>query len=279
MPPNNKKKKKPAANPARGFATTSIPSKPKPESTTSTPPTAATTTPAESKPTSAAPETDQATPAEGAQPSETQTKDTQSLQQYTPEQLERHLEDAELQLLVEKYASKCRNDAARHVTKLETERRVMRQQATGSLNVLEWLPTDVLNRILSLVETEECELSPQPGAKRTFSEEDLYMKLWTLKETLVRLGFPERRVDEALKHLLLYFAGNPVPTNRDALWNLDEILDWFALHCDPAELPSYARTGAQLPKDSDKTISWITGKSKFFMLSVIDKKLMPVFSH
>lgn len=279
MPPNNKKKKKPAANPARGFATTSIPSKPKPESTTSTPPTAATTTPAESKTTSAPPETDQATPAEGAQPSETQTKDTQSLQQYTPEQLEKHLEDAELQLLVEKHASKCRSDAARHVTKLETERRVMRQQASGSLNVLEWLPADVLNRILGLVETEGCELSPQPGAKRTFSEEDLYMKLWTLKETLIRLGFPETRVDEALKHLLVYFAGNPVPTNRDALWNLDEILDWFALHCNPAELPAYARAGAQLPKDSDKAISWITGKSKLVVLLVIEKKLIPVFSH
>lgn len=266
MPPNNKKKKKPAANPARGFATVSVPSKPKaPE------PTASTSATPESK--TATPESDQpAAPtapaaAEGSQqPSETQPKETQSLQNYSPEELGRHLEESQLQILVEKYAAKCKNDAARHVTKLETERRIMRQQA-ASLNVFEWLPTEVLNRILGLLETEECELSPQPGAKRALSEEDLCMRLWTLKETLVKLGFPEVKVDESLKHLLLYFAGNPVPTSRDRdiLWNMDELLDWLALHCGPGELPSYARTGAALPKDADKTVSWISGKPRLLV--------------
>lgn len=272
MPPNNKKKKKPAANPARGFATVSVPSKPKaPESTSSTP--------AASESTTATPESGQpAVPSAGAaatggeaaeggqKPSETQTKETHSLQNYSPEELERHLEESQLQLLVEKYSGKCKNDAARHVTKLETERRIMRQQAV-SLNVFEWLPTEVLNRILGLVETEECELSPQPGAKRTLSEEDLYVRLWTLRETLLKLGFSEAKVDESLKHLLVYFAGNPLPSNkdRDVLWNLDEILDWLALHCSPRELPSYARTGAALPKDADKTLSWISGKSRLLV--------------
>lgn len=256
MPPNNKKKKKAPANPARGFATVSVPSKPKaPEPTTAPAPATA----EESK--LAAPEADQQTTAEGSQAPETKAQENQLLQQYSPEDLEKHLEDAELQLLVEKYAAKCKNDAARHVTKLETERRIMRQQA-ASLNVFEWLPTELLDRILGLVETEECELNPQPGAKRAISEEDLYVRLWTLKETLIKLGFPEEKVDGSLRHLLHYFAGNPVPSNRDVLWNLDEILDWLALHCNPRDLPSYARTGAQLPKDSDKTLSWITGKPR-----------------
>ena len=264
MPPNNKKKKKPAANPARGFATVSVPSKPKaPEPTASTPetPESTTATPESGQP--AAPTT--AVEA-SQQSSETQPKDTQSLQNYSPEELERHLEESQLQLLVEKYAAKCRNDAARHVTKLETERRLMRQQA-ASLNVFEWLPTEVLNRILGLAEMEESELSPQPGAKRALSEEDLYMRLWTLKEALVKLGFSEVKVDESLKHLLLYFAGNPVPANkdRDFLWNLDELLDWLALHCSPSELPSYARTSTALPKDADKTLSWISGKSRLLV--------------
>ena len=267
MPPNNKKKKKAPANPARGFATVSVPSKPKPESTAPSPPPAAESKAATAA-TAAAPESNQPTPAEGGQqPHETQTKETQSLQHHSPEELEKHLEDAELQLLVEKYAAKCRNDAARHITKLETERRVMRQQA-ANLNVFEWLTMEVLNRILALAETEECELNPQPGAKRTVSEEDLYVRLWTLKEALVKLDFPEDKVDGSLRHLLLYFAGNPV--NREVLWNLDEILEWLALHCNPKELPSYARTSAQLPKDSDKTLSWITGKSRFFDVPVIE---------
>jgi ATP-dependent RNA helicase DHX29 len=188
-----------------------------------------------------------------------------SLQDYSPEELEKHLEDAELQLLVEKYASKCKNDAARHVSKLETERRVLRQQSF-SLILLEWFPADVLESILSLAETEECELNPPSGRdsntlKKCGSEEDLYMKLWTLRETLLKLGFHEEKVEESLKHLLHYYSGNFATANRDTVCNLDEALDWLAMHCDPKELPSYTQTNAQLRKD-EKNISWITGKPK-----------------
>ncbi|KAG2411771.1 hypothetical protein HFD88_009327 [Aspergillus terreus] len=251
MPPNNKKKKKPAANPARGFATVSVPSKPKSTDTT------APTSTVESKSVS---ESERPTPAEKNEPT-TETQQSSSLQNYSPEELERHLEDAELQLLVEKYASKCKNDAARQASKLETERRVLRQQAV-SLSLLEWLPAEVLDTILSLAETEERELSPLSGrdlngSKKPGSEEDLYMRLWTLKETLLRLGFPAERVEESLKHLLLYFSGNFATSNRDMVCNLDEALDWLAMHCGLDELPSYTQTGAQLRKD-EKNISWIS---------------------
>ncbi|GES66169.1 ATP dependent RNA helicase [Aspergillus terreus] len=251
MPPNNKKKKKPAANPARGFATVSVPSKPKSADTT------APTSTVESKSVS---ESERPTPAEKNE-STTETQQPSSLQNYSPEELERYLEDAELQLLVEKYASKCKNDAARQASKLETERRVLRQQAV-SLSLLEWLPAEVLDTILSLAETEERELSPLSGrdlngSKKPGSEEDLYMRLWTLKETLLRLGFPAERVEESLKHLLLYFSGNFATSNRDMVCNLDEALDWLAMHCGLDELPSYTQTGAQLRKD-EKNISWIS---------------------
>ncbi|GAB1218353.1 hypothetical protein ATERTT37_007607 [Aspergillus terreus] len=251
MPPNNKKKKKPAANPARGFATVSVPSKPKSTDTT------APTSTVESKSIS---ESERPTPAEKNEPT-TETQQSSSLQNYSPEELERHLEDAELQLLVEKYASKCKNDAARQASKLETERRVFRQQAV-SLSLLEWLPAEVLDTILSLAETEERELSPLSGrdlngSKKPGSEEDLYMRLWTLKETLLRLGFPAERVEESLKHLLLYFSGNFATSNRDMVCNLDEALDWLAMHCGLDELPSYTQTGAQIRKD-EKNISWIS---------------------
>ncbi|PWY93317.1 ATP dependent RNA helicase [Aspergillus sclerotioniger CBS 115572] len=256
MPPNNRKKKKPASNPARGFATVSVPSKPK---TTESPGPAST---ADSKSVSVS-ESDRPTPVE-SKPSTVEPTTDASLQNYTPEELERHLEEAELQLLVEKYASKCRSDAARQVTKLETERRVLRQQA-ASINLVEWFPTEVLTSILSLAETEERELSPLPGRdvagqKKPVSEEDLYMRLWTLQETLLKLGFPEAKVNESLKHLLLYFSGNFATTNREVVCNLDEALDWLAMHCDPKELPSYMQTNAQQRNESDKHISWINDR-------------------
>ncbi|GLB10832.1 hypothetical protein AtubIFM57258_007244 [Aspergillus tubingensis] len=257
MPPNNRKKKKPASNPARGFATVSVPSKPKPTESS---------TPVSTADSKSVSESDRPTPVEGKQQPAVESKSeaAPSLQNYTPEELEKHLEEAELQLLVEKYASKCRSDAARQVTKLETERRVFRQQAV-SINLMEWLPTEVLQNIMHLVETEERELSPLPGRdsggqKKTVSEEELYMRLWTLKETLLKLGFPEEKVNEALKHMLLYFSGNFATSNREVVCNLDEALDWLALHCTPKELPSYMQTNAQQRNELDRHISWINDR-------------------
>ncbi|GAB1199842.1 hypothetical protein APSETT444_009201 [Aspergillus pseudonomiae] len=254
MAPNNKKKKKPAANPARGFATVSVPSKPKSTNNSTAP-----ASTAESKSVS---ESERPTPAESSRPAP-ETQNVPSLQNYSPEELEKHLEDAELQILVEKYASKCKNDAVRQVSKLETERRVLRQQAF-SLSLLEWFPAEVLDSILKVAETEEHELSPSSvrdsnTVKKSGSEEDLYMKLWTLRETLLKLGFPEKKVEDSLKHLLHYFSGNFATANRDMVCNLDEALDWLAMHCTPKELPSYTQTNAQLRKD-EKNLSWITDR-------------------
>ncbi|KAL6239206.1 hypothetical protein BDW75DRAFT_199177 [Aspergillus navahoensis] len=249
MPPNSKKKKKPAANPARGFATVSVPSKVKP---TETPEPAST---ADSKSVS---ESDRPTPAEPTQTAPS-SNEASYLQNYTPEELERHLEDAELQILVEKYAAKCKSDAARQAGKLETERRVLRQQAVP-VNHVEWLPSDVVSSILTLAKAEEQGLSPQPVRdKRAVSEDELCMKLWVLKDTLLRLGFRENRVEEALKHVLIYFAGNFTVTNRDVVCNLDEALEWLAMHCSPEELPSYTQTNGQR-KDADKNVSWISDR-------------------
>jgi ATP-dependent RNA helicase DHX29 len=255
MPPNNKKKKKPASNPARGFATVSMPSKPKPETT-------ATPSPAtgESK---ATPESEPQTAHTEERPSETSAPQAvTSLQNYTPEELEKHLEEAELQILVDKYAAKCKNDAIRQATKLDNERRVMRQQSV-TLSLLEWLPTDVQDRILELSGTEEHEYLIASGRttspKQAGSEEELYNKLWTLKETLIKLDFPENRVEDALKHVLQYFAGNSTSAGRDVVWNLDEALEWLATHSDKKELPSYTQTNAR-QKDADSVTSWMTGK-------------------
>lgn len=258
MPPNNKKKKKPAANPARGFTTVSTPSRPKPAEPTDAP------TAADDPKT--ATDNGKQPPAEEQQQPSIGEEATPSLQQYSPEELEKHLEDSELQLLVDKYAAKCKNDAARQVTKLETDRRVLRQQAT-SLNLMEWIPSDVQDQIISLAETEEMETGPLrgkelSGVKRSSSSEDLSVKLWTLRETLLKLGFPESKVDDSLRYLLAYSTGGATSANRDTVWNLDESLDWLAMHCSLKELPSYTQTNAQLPKESENTISWIAGKPR-----------------
>ncbi|KAJ5151042.1 uncharacterized protein N7482_010294 [Penicillium canariense] len=184
-----------------------------------------------------------------------------SLQNYSPEELEKHLEEAELQILVDKYAAKCRSDAVRQATKLETERRVLRQQSV-SLSLLEWLPTDIQNKILELAVAEEHDYLTSSakgiGAKQAGSEEELYGKLWTLKETLLKLGFSVERTEEALKHVLTWFAGNPVNAGRDVVWNLDEALEWLAMHNDSKDLPPYTQTNSRPQKDADLVTSWMT---------------------
>ncbi|CAG7931944.1 unnamed protein product [Penicillium olsonii] len=253
MPPNNKKKKKPASNPARGFATVSMPSKPKPEATQTPSPATG-----DSKPT---PESEsQPIRTEDGTANASAPQTTSSLQNYTPEELEKHLEEAELQILVDKYAGKCRNDAARQATKLENERRVFRQQSV-TLSLLEWLPTEVQDTIFDLYDTEEHEYlaaSGKTSSKQAGSEEEVYNKLWTLKETLLRLEFPENRVEDALKHVLQYFAGNTTSAGRDVVWNLDEALEWLATHSDKNELPSYTQSNARQMKDADAVTSWMT---------------------
>ncbi|KAJ5660227.1 hypothetical protein N7507_006678 [Penicillium longicatenatum] len=252
MPPNNKKKKKPASNPARGFATVSVPSKPKPEAS-ETPSTTAT----ESKPTlqnESQPASQQDRPVDaGAPPADP------SLQNYTPEELEKHLEEAELQILVEKYASKCRSDAVRQATKMDTERRVFRQQSV-TLGLLEWLPAEVQDRILELAGSEDHDYLASNGrnfsGKQEVSEEELLIKLWTLQETLLKLGFTEDGVEGALKHILLYFKETPTSASRDVVWNLDEALEWLAKHSAKKDLPSYTQTNTRPQKDVEVT-SWM----------------------
>lgn len=257
MPPNNKKKKKPASNPARGFATVSVPSKPKPEATETPSSTPAESTPTpQSEPQAARTEDRPEPTAAGA------TKGNDSLQNLSPDELEKHLEESELQILVDKYAARCKSDAARQVTKLDTEKRVFRQQA-ATLSLLEWLPIELQDRILELADGEEHEYLTSgargASAKQAGSEEDLYTRLWTLKETLLKLGFPENRTEEALKHILQYFAGAPASASREVVWNLDESLEWLAMHSEKKELPPYSQNGQRPQKDADGVTSWMIG--------------------
>ena len=224
-----KKKKKPAANPARGFATTSIASKkPEPVEPETEPPT----------PSKQSSESHEAGSAIITEP--TKTDSASASKTLSPEEFERQLETSELQVLVEKHASKSKRDAQRQKTRLETDRRVLRGQAE-SLNTRKWLPPELMDEILDLVKEEgrySGQLADVSNSLKQSSEEELTIRLWTLKQALVGAGFLEDKVLLALKHVL--DTSDKVGSgNKDSIWGMDESLEWLARECTRDELPDY----------------------------------------
>lgn len=246
-----KKKKKPAANPARGFATTSIASKPRPELSES-----------DSKPASAAAKGPGAPPStqKDAPPSSTATPGDATASAATqekplsPEEFERQLEESELQLLVEKHASKTKRDAQRQRTRLDTDRRLLRGQA-DSVNSFKWLPQELMGHILDLIQAESrfssssLTSSENGGAGKMPPEEDMITRLWTLQQTLSAAEFPTERVAAVIRYIL-DISPNVSPTNRDSIWGLEEALDWLARECPLDELPSYEPKSKHIPRST-----------------------------
>lgn len=226
-----KKKTKPASNPARGFATTSVASKPRAAAVD-----AASVTPSlevEDK----KPEESSVTTSDKPQVT---TTDTTKAAQLNPEEYEKHLEESELQVLVEKHATKARRDASRQVTRLQTDRRLQRSQAEF-LNTRKWLPTDLLDDILDLVNKDHKYASANANdspAQKPLTEEDLTIKLWALQQALEGAGFTEDKARAAVKHIL-DTSDKVVLGNKDTIWGLEEALQWLARECSRAELPDY----------------------------------------
>ncbi|KAK4098376.1 P-loop containing nucleoside triphosphate hydrolase protein [Parathielavia hyrcaniae] len=232
-----KKTKKPAANPARGFATTSVASKPRVDPTEATaeaaPAGAVTDAAADAPPTNGTPKTAAIS---------NNTKTGEKVPSLSPEEFERQLEESQLQLLVEKYAQKVRKDAQRQKTRLETDRRLLRT-AAESINTRKWLPQELMDHILGLIQAEgrfaASSVSSEGATSRLPSEEDLISRLWTLQETLEGSGFPEDRIQPALQFVLDIAPNIPYNSRSDFIWGLEEILDWFARECSRDELPDY----------------------------------------
>lgn len=244
MPPN-KRKKKPASNPARGFATVSVPSKPKAvESTTVSSTVDSSVVASEDEKTSKPAETHQ---------SQSGSAKEQSLQNLSPEELEKHFEEAELQILVDKYASKSKNEAIRQVSRFETERRVLRSQASV-LSLNEWIPQEIQDQVLALIQVEQDHLEIPPERDLDAGkEEELIARLWTLKEAIQGLGFSDDRIDSLLKYIITYYSGLS-NSSKSVNWNLEESLDWLALQCAPSELDPY---------DKKKDQSWTPEEAAF----------------
>ncbi|KAI3322622.1 helicase associated domain-containing protein [Xylariaceae sp. AK1471] len=250
-----KKKSKPAANPARGFATTSVASKPRVDTTTpaqETSPNGATT--------SNAIAAGLAKPNASMVPSTARPNDVASQPQpetsLSPEEFERQLEESELQLLVDKYAQKVKRDAVRQKTRLNTDRRLLRGQAE-SLNTRKWLPQELMDQILDLIQAESrfatsSLVSERPLSEKMPSEEDLTMRLWTLQQTLTGLSFSSERIDAVLQYVL-ELAPSVASNNRDYIWGLEEALDWLAKSCNREELREYDYKGVKPPRSQPDT--------------------------
>lgn len=237
---SKKKKSKPAANPARGYATTSIVSRARVE------PTDDTSAVSSKKGPDAAKSNAPATEAVHAEPEKGSTN-ANPKKDLTPEEFEAQLQESELQLLVEKHALKTRRDAQRQKQRLETDRRLLRG-SSETINTKKWLPTELLDHILDLIYAEgrfatSGTTSEGANGAKTLSEEDLTIKLWTLQETLSISGFAEDKVAGALR-FVLHISANVSGSTKDSIWGLDEALDWLARECSLDELPEYdARLG------------------------------------
>jgi len=245
MAGGTKKKKKPAANPARGFATTSVASKVKSEKSVETSndasenvSSAATNTPA----------TSEDIPAQ-AVPDATQERE---LHELSPEELEAQLEQSELQQLVDQQGPKARKEATRQSSRLQTDRRVMRTQAEN-LAVKEWLPEELMQNIIDLIaqdstttSTSESKVEPL----RALPEDVALLRVWQLYLVLCELSFPESRVTQALERILSF---PPLENSSSPIWGLNEVLEWLALHCEQGELLDYeaSKPKAQKPTSSE----------------------------
>lgn len=236
----NKKKKKPASNPARGFATTSTASKPKSQEIYDV-------------------DQDNTLGAPG-QPVDTLLEDggvrlegplanepENDLQDLTPEELELQLEDSSLQILVESYGEKSKKDVSRQLARLQTERRLLRSQAEY-LNTRQWLPTEIMQLITDLLDVQTNNSqglsNEHDTTKPIFDifEDDLLVKLWILKRLLPQLGFSADLADLALRNLLKKQRDSEsqiTPASKDSIWGLDECLNWLAFVATPEDLPGF----------------------------------------
>ena len=248
----NKKKKKPVSNPARGFATTSIASKPKVHNNA-----------VENEPILLhgdfpSPEVESPQSKTDNVLSQSSKASGKELHELTPEELESQLEESDLQLLLEKNGEKSRKDAFRQVSKLQIERRTLRSQAQH-LNAHAWLPPELMQQIVDLLRLQMSDgnANTEPEQRSSvpaFSEDDLVIKLWTLEQVLLQLGFTQARTHFATCQLLN--KGHPsnslkLNAGKDFIWGLEDCLDWLILICEPEEMPSYDDLGR---KDYNKQL-------------------------
>lgn len=252
-----KKKKKPVANPARGFATVSLPSKPK----TSKDEQDITKECASETGTSiSSPPGDSL--ARGGRPDEAPEADGKEIQDMSPEELERHLEEAELQSFCDEHAVRIKSDASRQAIKLKNERRQLRQQAERATM------TGLTDLLVDEILTAESSKPPVTvsssvsSANVNHNDKDVLLKLWTLQELLRHLDMPA--IDDALAHVLRESLGFTIPVPSESVFGLREALSWYAENKTAAELPDYETGRIGNVNDHDSEAAAILNSSKYY---------------
>lgn len=229
----NKKKKKAASNPARGFATTSLPSKTKAveeqDETASATQTVASGH-AESK---ADPELPERKDATSALDPRKQT----NIQEMTPQELEDHLETSELESMVDRYAARSIADAGRQVTRLDTERRQLRPQAY-KLSTYSWLDEETTDELFaSDVPAPFSNGRTSQTSSPQDADEKVLIDLWTLERVIQTLNLP--MVPEAVAYVAGLAVSGQLTAANDILPGLAEAFRWYACNTQSGELPNY----------------------------------------
>lgn len=244
-----KKKKKQVANPARGFATVSVPSKPKEAALTSDEQDDS----SEQNPLAnhASMLLDEITTtrsdALNAHPEE--SKETLKM---TPDEFANHLEQAELENLVDEYATRIKDDASRQVTRMNTEKRYLREQAERAtvLGLTEQL-WDRVSEYESFTSIAEL-VQDSPGVKFVEIEDvDFLVKIWALHEVVLQLHMPS--IEDVLSHVLLFWKQTGHYISSDYLPGLTETLLWYACKFPSCELPSYEMSRTDHQENIDDT--------------------------
>lgn len=229
-----KKKKKAAANPARGFATTSLPSRSKMVDEAEQEPDIAPAVAANNGSSATSNKSRleaQKVSQEGPQPA-----GATDIEKMTPEELEVHLENAELDSLLNKYAARCLAEANRQVARLETEKRQMRSQAV-TLSTYGWLSEETTDQLFDMDAETRSRVRVSPSSSRDFVDEDkMLTDLWTLQRVLQALGLP--KVHEVITHVVHLSVLGGLVSNGDLIPGLSEALEWYAV-LKQDDLPSY----------------------------------------
>lgn len=218
-----KKKKKPLANPNRGFATVSLPSKAKIEAEAKV----------EEESGDHESQNGNGIPLEAPVVSQEAVSTAAAINEMTPEELEKHLQESELQGLVDSHSAQSHRETVRQATKLETERRTLRLHA-NKLSAASWLSENSVKEVLDYSQEEQRRVNNSDDSRIAA---DLTIKVWTLRRLLDSLGLP--RSDEALHHVLRLAKSDTVGDDKEYIWGLQDSLEWYAHNADDLNMPLY----------------------------------------
>lgn len=260
----NKKKKKVIANPARGFATTSIASKTKIQEED--------VPPAEESVGATSPKGDGSPAASDSRNEESGRETERQLSELSPEELEKHLDESQLQIIIDKHRDNIERTVSRNVSKLQTERRLLRPQV-DALRTRKWLSPELIQNICDQTDIA-CVVSGSSKdgiSKKNIvvepSDDELLVRVWSLHNTLARLHFPRDLSWKALEEVIQgqAFVSEKAPSAAsENVLGLEQCLDWFACHAHydyRREISSYVEAEERIPPLTNSAVSEPPAKS------------------